>query len=87
MADERDISLSQARQLADKYRSQIAMGVDPQGKKTSSPPGPHILRVHRTALHALREGLQALLDLGRFLPKKPVAAYFRQEAPGRDHQT
>lgn len=33
LADSRDISLSQARQLADKYRSQIAMGEDPLAKK------------------------------------------------------
>ena len=33
IADERDISLAQARQLADQYRSQIAMGLDPLKKK------------------------------------------------------
>ena len=30
IADERDISLAQARQLADKLRNQIAMGIDPK---------------------------------------------------------
>lgn len=33
IADERDVTLSQARQLADKYRSQLAMGEDPFAKK------------------------------------------------------
>lgn len=36
IADERDISLAQARQLADKYRNQIAMGEDPAEKKQNS---------------------------------------------------
>lgn len=35
IADERDISLSQARQLADKYRSQIALGIDPAAEKAT----------------------------------------------------
>lgn len=33
LGDIRDISLAQARQLADKYRNQIAMGIDPLAKK------------------------------------------------------
>jgi integrase len=35
IADEKDISLSQARQLADKYRTQIALGIDPATEKTT----------------------------------------------------
>jgi integrase len=33
LADSRDVSITQARQLGDKYRSQIAMGQDPLAKK------------------------------------------------------